>query len=76
MDKIDLDRLDSMKEIPRVYASTSMVKVFFEPMQAIPEFLDHAHEVGMSRGDIGLALGARHVSFLISTLAGEAWSAR
>ena len=70
MDKIDLDRLDSMKEIPRVYASTSMVKVFFEPMQAIPEFLDHAHEVGMSRGDIGLALGARHVSFLISTLAG------
>ena len=58
------------RSFARVLLSVAIVKMFFEPFQALPDLLDRAFEVGMSSGNIEDAFGARQIKTIISPLTG------
>ena len=69
--QVALKILDSKVQLARTYVVCGLVKIFFEPIQALPDFLDKGFDAGMSADGPGYAFAARHVKFILSPLMGS-----
>lgn len=66
-----LDRSDSKNHrLVQVYTLTALIKTFFEPIQAIPDFLERAYDVGIAGGDNEYAFVCKHLASFISPFLG------